>query len=163
MKLFKKLVNLYDKFIELYNITLVRMLHMGGVCAIGQVSTYQYYYGNPLYHLSGTLTGVVASILDSESTRPAIKLMNSKEFQEYGLDECFKEENPIIGSNPTLKQYEKKNLVILGIWGVISTIYPAAGYAYLSMTPIICRHNSNVTKELKKEIDFRKQLEDMVK
>lgn len=153
MKLFDKIVKAYDKVSEAY--IRFSLLHFFVVGSTGAYLTYDY-IGNPIYHLSGSLTAAIASMLDGDSTRPAIRLANTEEAKKIGLDKCAKETNILCKDHPTEKEFEKSHLISHLIRILLGTVFPAVGYAYLSETPFLCRHNLNAAKYLKNIIKERK-------
>jgi len=141
-----------EKIVEIYKSFYVKTAHFCGVMLATNPLDVEF-VGNPIYHLSGLASGIIASQLDRASTVRVIKLMNTPEFKERELKEFYYESNPIIGKHPTMRQFNLRNipreLLIMGI----TTILPTTGYAYLSMSPIIYANNRMVLKHLESNLE----------
>ena len=110
------------------------------------------FLGTPIYYLSGLTTGLIANIIDHASTIPAIKLMNTLEFRENGLDRLYRERNPIIGKHPTVRQYKIRSLIKGLFICALSTICPPIGYGYLAGVPLVVKDNKRNTKDLRRDL-----------
>lgn len=137
----KNPLNVYDSFA-------VRVMHMYVALSASSIIIPDSYKDNPLYYISGFAAAFIGRVLDHMSTIPCIKLINTKEFREKNLGKKFYETNPFSGKHPTMKQYIIRNipqdLFLLGF----SALYPPAGYAFLSLSPVVYINNTAKAKDL---------------
>jgi hypothetical protein len=147
VKLSQKVVDLYNKYDNSF------ALHSGIVTGVLSGCTYQY-MGDPLYHFSGFVSTAIARAVDVASTLPCIKLMNTQQFRDNPtLQEMYSEQNKIIGKHPTMSQYQRGSTLSSLLLLTLGTIFPAAGYAYLTAAPILAGNNKAAARNL--EADLR--------
>ena len=109
---------------------------------------YDEFFGNPIYHATGFLSGLTFRVFDYLSTAKLIDEFDHK-FFEYGIP--YRESCPIISPCPTKKELflSKKMILINLLLGIFWTVFPPAGYGFLSITPQVYMSNSKVAQKTK--------------
>ncbi len=145
---------LFGRVSAAYQNYFIRTAHLGAV-ALGTQPLTNVYFGNPLYHLSGFVSGATGLALDHISTIPVIRAFNKPEFRERGLNEIYGESSVVLGKHPTMQQYVRRSILIdLFVLGA-SSFFPTVGYAYLSISPMLNRNNRDISQKIEASLESR--------
>jgi len=146
-----KMVNVMDKLVEGVHNPYLRLAYLFTAGVSANFSTMQY-IGDPVYHLSGAVSGAVGFALDEISTVRGLKIMNRQEFVESGLERPY-ESNSFMPDHPTLKQFLSRAIPMDILKTSFCFLFPGAGYTLMPFSYVIYKNNMGMVKKMEQQLE----------
>jgi len=129
---------------------LIQIGHMVGVY-LGMKKLWPDADQDTAYRTFGIATAAVGATLDTLSTLPAVRMMNSEEYKNSDGGRLM-ESSPLLGRNPSMKQFAWRSALTSTLVVGASAFVPEIGYVYLSLTPFMVANNLSRAREFRESM-----------